>query len=742
MASLPAFLTVYFVQYVPRTAAGECFTFKTPWVPAAEISLTFSLDGLSLLFALLISGIGTLVCIYSGDYLKDHPQRGRFFCTLFLFMGSMLGVVLADHGIVLFVFWELTSISSYLLIGFDHRREAARSAALQALLVTGAGGLALLAGLILLGQAGGSMELSTLTHQGEAIRSHPLHLAMFLLILVGAFTKSAQFPFHFWLPNAMEAPTPVSTYLHSATMVKAGIYLLARLAPIWEGAPIWSLVLVPVGGLTLLTGAALALVQTDLKRLLAHTTVSALGIMTLLLGIGSVSALQAATAFLLAHALYKGALFLVVGILDHEAGTREVTELGGLRRAMPFTALAAALAALSSAGFPPFLGFLAKEGMYGATLQAPQAWLPTGMVLVASVSFVAAAGLVGFKPFLGPKVITSRTPREASFSLWIAPLTAATLGLLLGLLPGAASEYLIIPALSAIHPGAVSAPLALWHGFDIKLLLSGTVLLLGTAVYFRWPQVCRGLNFLNASGGFSPSRWYAFGLEALYRVSRFQTRILQSGHLHLYLLIVILTTIGLVGSSLLDHDVYVGLGRWKDIRPHEAILVAVILAATVMVVRSPSRLAAVVALGVVGYGVAMIFLLFSAPDLAMTQLSIETLSVILLVLVIFRLPPYSSYSNKLERIRDAGVALTAGALMTALILAATALQREARLVDFFAKNTLELAQGRNVVNVILVDFRGFDTLGEITVLSVAAIGVYALLKLKDVRTNDRTPGND
>jgi multicomponent Na+:H+ antiporter subunit A len=250
------------------------------------------------------------------------------------------------------------------------------------------------------------------------------------------------------------------------------------------------------------------------------------------------------------------------------------------------------------------------------------------------------------------------------------------------------------------------------------------------------------LNFLNAGGCFSLSRWYAFGLEALYRVSRFQTRILQSGHLHLYLLIVILTTIGLVGPSLLDHDVYVGLGRWKDIRPHEAILVAVILAATVMVVRSPSRLSAVVALGVVGYGVAMIFLLFSAPDLAMTQLSIETLSVILLVLVIFRLPRYSSYSSKLERMRDAGVALAAGALMTALILAATALQREARLVDFFAKNTLELAQGRNVVNVILVDFRGLDTLGEITVLSVAAIGVYALIKLKDVRTNDTAQGND
>jgi multicomponent Na+:H+ antiporter subunit A len=367
-AALPAGLTLYFGSLIGPIAAGQRLVVAYPWVPSLGVILSFQVDGLSLLFALLISGIGTLVMVYSGGYLAGHHQLGRFFAIILAFMAAMLGLVLADNLLLLFAFWELTSLTSYLLIGFEHERPAARAAALQALLVTGAGELAMLAGLILLGQVGGSLELSQLLTRGEAIRADALYPAILLLILAGALTKSAQVPFHFWLPNAMEAPTPVSAYLHSATMVKVGIYLLARLSPVLGGTPSWQLVLTMVGTATMLVGAWLAVRHTDLKRILAYSTLSALGTLVMLLGIGSAYAATAAVAFLFGHALYKGALFLVAGAIDHETGTREVDRLGGLRGAMPITAAAAGLAALSMAGLPPFFGFIGKELSYEAVL--------------------------------------------------------------------------------------------------------------------------------------------------------------------------------------------------------------------------------------------------------------------------------------------------------------------------------------------------------------------------------------
>ncbi|WP_281796461.1 putative monovalent cation/H+ antiporter subunit A [Desulforhabdus amnigena] len=740
LSVFPVTLMLYFAQFTTSIASGEKLAFEYPWVSNLGVHLNFYLDGLSLLFVFLICGIGTLVFFYSGAYLTHHPELSRFYSFLLLFMASMLGLVLADNGIALFIFWELTSISSYLLIGFDHKREEARSAALQALLVTGTGGLALLAGLLLLGEAGGSLEISTLASLGDSIRLHPLYTPILLLVLAGAFTKSAQVPFHFWLPNAMEAPTPVSTYLHAATMVKAGIYLLARFTPILGGTELWMHLVLPVGGFTMLTGAYLALMHTDLKRILAYTTVSALGILTLLLGLGSTAAIQAALVLLLAHALYKGALFLVAGILDHETGTREAERLGGLLQSMPITALAAGLAALSSAGFPPFLGFVGKELMYQATLSTSQAYLLTGAAVLASASFVTAAGIVGFKPFFGKRTPFLREPHEAPFALWVGPLLLAVLGALFGLKPDLISERLIAPALSAIDAQAIFTEVVLWHGFDPKLLLSVGVFLAGITLYFGWSGIRRTLIPLDSSARWGPNQWYYASLKVLEGICRIQTRFLQSGHLHLYLLIVIMSTIVLVGSRLPEQDVLAGFWRWMDLRPYEAMLAGSILMAALMVVRSKSRLTAVVALGVVGYGVALVFLLFSAPDLAMTQFSIETLSVVLLVLVIFRLPRFKAYSTKMERTRDAAAALVSGGLFTALILAATAIEREARLVPYFAENALELARGRNVVNVILVDFRGFDTLGEITVLSVAAVGVYALLKLKAGKTGEEKSG--
>ncbi len=366
LAIFPSILFAYFLRSVEVIAGGDALRVSYPWVASLGINLSFYLDGLSLLFGLLITGIGALVLVYTGGYLKDHPQLGRFYGFLLMFMASMLGVVLADNTICLFLFWELTSVSSFLLIGFEHEKETSRAAALQALLVTSLGGLALLGGFLLLDQAGGSRELSLLASRGDAIRAHSLYVPIVVLVLVGAFSKSAQFPFHFWLPAAMEAPTPVSAYLHSATMVKAGVYLLARLTPALADPTLWTGTVLGFGAVTMLFAAVLAFRQSDLKLILAYSTISALGVMVMLLGVGTPLALQAMIVFLFGHALYKGALFMLAGAIDHETGTRDVNRLSGLRNAMPASAAAGLLAALSMAAVPTLFGFYGKELFYEA----------------------------------------------------------------------------------------------------------------------------------------------------------------------------------------------------------------------------------------------------------------------------------------------------------------------------------------------------------------------------------------
>src|SRR5690554_2452381 len=371
LALLPAALTLWFASHIPLIAGGEILVHEYAWIPGLDISLTMVLDGLSLMFALLICGIGTFIVLYAGSYLKNHQDLPRFLVVLQAFMASMLGLVLADNLITLFVFWELTSITSYLLIGFNHQNAEARKAALQGLIVTVGGGLALLAGLVMLASAGGSYSLQEIFNSDRVLTDHPLYIGMMICLLLGAFTKSAQFPFHFWLPNAMAAPTPVSAYLHSATMVKAGIYLMARLYPELGGTEFWINTLTSVGALTMLTGAFMAIRSTDLKKLLAYSTVMALGTLTLLLGLSTELALTAFSAYLLAHSLYKGALFMLAGIIDHETGTREVTHLGGLRTLMPITAICTLIAAFSLAGLPPMFGFVAKELLLESLLAGP-----------------------------------------------------------------------------------------------------------------------------------------------------------------------------------------------------------------------------------------------------------------------------------------------------------------------------------------------------------------------------------
>lgn len=740
LALLPAGLTVYFATLFPLLAGGEPIVVHREWVPSLGVGLTFYLDGLSLLFALLVSGIGALVVIYAGGYLKGQPRLPRFYTLVLMFMASMLGVVLAGNLLTIFVFWELTGVTSYLLIGMDHDRAKARAAALQALLVTTAGGLALMAGMLLLGQAGGSLDLPTLLAGGETIRNHPLYLPALLLILLGAFTKSAQAPFHFWLPNAMEAPTPVSTYLHSATMVKAGVYLLARLSPVLGGTDVWYMLLTGVGLVTMLLGAVMALAQTDFKRILAYSTVSTLGSLVLLLGIGTPLASQAAMLFLLVHALYKGALFLVAGAVDHGTGTRDVTRLGGLAKAMPVTAVAAGLAALSMAGLPPLLGFVNKELFYEASLHAPRAagWL-TGAGVATNALLVAVAAIVGLRPFAGRLAPTDHEPHEAPGAMWLGPVVLAGLGLLGGLLPQTLPSALVSAAAGAVQAEPIVTKLTLWLGLTPVLGLSVLTILLGAGLYFGSgalgrivqrgaPQVAA---FLRALGNWGPERGYHAMLRGINRIAEVQTRLFQSGYLSHYLIIIIATAVGLTGYTMISHGgPAISLDGLMDIRLYEIFLGLWIGAAAAMAVVATSRLAAVAALGAVGYGVALIFALFSAPDLAMTQFAVETLTVFVMVLVLYRLPRFASLSSRAVRIRDVVVASAAGVLMTLLVLVANSTPLDSRLASFFTENSLTLGKGRNIVNVILVDFRGFDTMGEITVLAAAAIGVATLLRLR------------
>ena len=730
-ALLPFALMIYFISLVPTVAGGEALRFSYAWVPGLGVNLSFRIDGLSLLFALLITGIGTLVLIYAGGYLANDPMLGRMLTLLLIFMAAMLGIVTSDNLIGLFVFWELTTISSYLLIGYKHEYEKARKAALQSLLVTGIGGLALLAGMVLLGQIAGTLEISEMLTQGDVVRAHPLYSGILALVLFGAFTKSAQFPFHFWLPGAMEAPTPVSSYLHSATMVKAGVFLLARLNPVLGGTEAWQLLLTFFGGATMIVGSFLAVQQTDLKRILAYTTVSALGTLVLLIGVGTDDAIKAAMVFTLGHALYKGALFQVAGSVDHETGARDILHLGGLRTAMPITAAAAMLAALSMAGLPPMLGFIAKEVQYKANLSEP---ILIGVALLTNILTVVAAGFVSLRVFTGQPTPATEQAHEAPLSMWLGPVALALGGLGAGLFSTQIGNLLIGPATGSVLGKVKAVELVLWAGIEgaagQALALSGVTLIAGIGLYYArsmFPRIAAATAPLATLGAES---WYHRAVNGMLALAERQTRVLQNGYLRFYIGLIIMTTLILTGLMLLVGRVTITIPQdWTDVRVYELVVALIILAATTFVLRATSRMAAVVGLGFVGYGMALVFLLFAGPDLAITQFAVETLVAILFVLVVYRLPRFSNLSTTGARLRSAALAIAGGVLMTLLTLMALAEPGESRLSGFLAENSQPLGNGRNVVNVILVDFRSFDTLGEIAVIGVAAIGIYALLKL-------------
>jgi multicomponent Na+:H+ antiporter subunit A len=728
LSILPAILTAYFAYAFTVITVQGPVTLYVPWAPSLGLSLSFRLDGLSVLFATLITGIGTLVVMYAARYLRQHPDAGRFHVSLFAFMGSMLGVVLSDNLIALFVFWELTGFTSYLLIAFEHERQDARRAALQALLVTGAGGLALLAAAVLIWQVAGSASVSTLLANGTSLGAHAMYTPIAGLVLFASFTKSAQFPFHFWLPNAMQAPTPVSAYLHSATMVKAGVYLIARMTPLLGGSLLWTGIIISVGAVTMVGGAYRAVLETDLKRVLAYSTISALGVLVLLLGIGTPGAVVASLTYLLAHACYKGALFLVAGAVEHETGTRDVTELGGLRHRMPVTAVAAMLAAGSMAGVPLLFGFIAKEQFYGTVISVEHFGAWPGVVLVAAAvaasALLGAAGLIaGVAPFLG-RPTRPVDPHEPPPALWLGPLVLGGIGLVVGLVPALVNAPLRLAA-AAVAGDTAAVDLSLWHGFSLTLLLS-VVTLIGSLSLFIVRGAIRRHAWPRALG---TERLYTGALSSLDDLSNAVAPALQSASIRAYVLVIICTVVGLVGSALMMGRALPVLSRWTPVQPHEAATAALIISAAIGAACAKSNTAAVLALGTVGYGIALIYVLFGAPDLAMTQFAVETLTVVIFVLVFYQLKGFGDLSSPLVKVRDAVIATAAGAIIAVLVLFIGASDTTSRLAPYFTDNAATLGHGRNVVNVILVDFRGFDTLGEITVLVTVAIGVRALLRI-------------
>lgn len=705
--------------------------FSYEWMPQLNASFDLRLDGLSLLMALLISGIGTLITLYAGAYLKGHAMLGRFMLYLLAFTTSMLGLVMADNLVLLFVFWELTSITSYLLIGFNNEEKESRWKALQALLITGMGGVAMLAGFVLIAQAAGTWSISELLTMGDVIRNHAHYPAIVSLVLLGAFTKSAQIPFHFWLPNAMAAPTPVSAFLHSATMVKAGVYLMARFTPILGSTDAWSLTLTLFGAATMLTGGVLGLAQTDLKRILAYTTLSVLGILTMLLGLGSDYAIKSAMLFLFGHALYKATLFMCAGSVDHAVHTRDVERLGGLLKLMPITGAAALLAALSKAGFPPFVGFIGKEYVYktGLALEGFES-----VILLAAIAgnmlLFALAFKAGVHPFWSkkPKAGYEHKPHEGPAGLWLGPIILAILGLLAGLFPSFMSKRITAPAATAIAGHDVDIKVALWHGFNMPLLLSAITVAGGLTLYALRRKIWRDLPDWVEMRLPRVESLYEKGFAGLIVFSKWQTRILQTGYMRHYLYWIVGFTVVLISWKFLAHGGLpkLHLTETPDIFPLGLCLLMCISA--VVTVISSKRLSSLIALGVVGYGIALLFAYYSAPDLAITQILVESLTLVLFMFVVYRLPSISQKDSKGLILRDVLFSGAVGFIITGMILKALHLQFSESISTTLAQWSYLEAKGKNIVNVILVDFRALDTFGEITVLAVAALGVAALIR--------------
>jgi multicomponent K+:H+ antiporter subunit A len=731
----------------PTVAAGGVLRHEIAWMPSLGLNLVLRMDGFAWLFAGMVSGVGALVIVYARYYMAEDDPVPRFFAFLLAFMGSMTGVVISGNLIQLAFFWELTSLFSFLLIGYWHHLAAARDGARMALTITATGGLCLFAGVLVLGHIVGSYDLDAVLASGDRIRAHPLYLPALVLILLGALTKSAQFPFHFWLPHAMAAPTPVSAYLHSATLVKAGVFLMARLWPVMAGTDAWFWIVGTAGVTTLILGAYIAIFQHDLKGLLAYSTISHLGLITLLLGLNSKLAMVAAIFHIINHATFKASLFMAAGIIDHETGTRDIRRLSGLNRFMPFTARLALVAAAAMAGVPLLNGFLSKEMFFAEALSA-EGPLPFLLDVLPAAATVASAFSVAYSlrfihgAFFGPDPVNlPLTPHEPP--TWMRfPVEILVLAcIIIGLLPAATvGPYLDMAAHAALGAATPDYSLAVWHGFTLPLLMSLIALVAGVSLYLLLQRhLKKGVEGAPLIGGLQGQRMFERTMVFLsWRLARTLEGLLGTRRLQPQLRLVVCVAVLAAGWTVWLRGLGPGNLIPSGIDPVLALIWAIGAACAVGAAWQAKyhRLVALILLGGTGLVTCVTFVWFSAPDLALTQLLVEVVTTILLLLGLRWLPKRLDVPGArppevitaTRRLRDLAIAVAAGLGMAALAFGVMTRFPPEILAEHFLERSYTEGGGTNVVNVILVDFRGFDTLGEITVLGVVALTAYALLR--------------
>ncbi|MFB3166373.1 Na+/H+ antiporter subunit A [Neobacillus sp. 179-C4.2 HS] len=765
---IPIVLFVYFLTFLPETMRGRSLIEMINWIPSLGINFTAKVDGLGLLFALLITGIGALVVLYSIYYLaKNKEKLNHFYVYLLLFMGAMLGVVLSDNLIVMYGFWELTSFSSFLLIGYWYERDKSRYGAQKSMLITVFGGLAMLGGIILLYIMTGTFSVTELISQANAIFNNALFVPALVCILLGAFTKSAQFPFYIWLPDAMEAPTPVSAYLHSATMVKAGIYLVARFTPVFGEHFLWFWLVTSVGILTLVWGSIFAVKQSDLKAILAFSTVSQLGLIMSLLGAGAAAlhyefldeniytvAVTAAIFHLVNHATFKGSLFMAAGIIDHETGTRDIRKLGGLMHFMPITFTISIIGAFSMAGLPPFNGFLSKEMFFTAMVHVTEmdlfnlnTWgiLFPMLAWIASIFTFVYSMILVFKTFTGkyqPDKLDKK-PHEAPMGLLISPVILVSLVIIFGFFPNLLSDSLISPAMASILPSLLGAGeefmvhISFWHGPNIELFMTLGVIILGIILFkthAKWKKIYKAVPEKLAL-----NRFYDFLIEGIQSVSYKVTNTYMNGSIRSYLVYIFTFFIVILAATLIGKNAFTfDTSNVSSIGVYEVALAILVVLASICILFAKSRMTSIILLGAVGYTVSLFYVLFRAPDLALTQLVIETISVALFLVCFYHLPKLRRFETRMRfRFTNALISVGVGVVVTLIALSAHSNKLFDSISQYYVENTYTEAAGKNMVNVILVDFRGFDTLFEITVLAIASLGIFGMIKL---RLNRRKEG--
>ena len=746
---LPVLVFFWFISEIPAVAAGNGASFFVPWISSFGINLSFKVDGLSLLFSLLIAGVGILVYWYSIGYLEITNNLINFYSTLLIFTGAMLGAVLSRNLILTFMFWELTSFTSFLLIGYFDYRERARYGAQKALYITVVGGFALFVAIMLIGRICGSFEMPQIIANRQLLLSSPLYVPIVILVLIGAFTKSAQIPFHIWLPDAMEAPTPISCYLHSATMVKLGIFLLLLMNKPLGGTEIWFISLSTIGLFSLVWGAGRALMQTDLKAILAFHTVSQLGLVIALIGYGTRAAVIGAVFHLINHSIFKGSLFLVSGMVHHATGSRDMRILHGLSKAMPITSAIALCGAFAMAGLPPFNGFLSKEMLFENSLTAIHGNLAMLGPVARVFPVLAVAGciltfvdcmMIVFGFFYGGP-LTEKAPQRPHEPLKMMLIPSAILAsgtVLAAFLANPLAKILMLPAADAVTGTSGSIHISFWHGFNIPLAMTAVTYAIGVTIYSRLHQVTDLLRRVPVFISGNMIYDWLISKNALTNGANRITNVYMTGRLQNYIhfsfaFFILITAAVMIfkGAFVLD---------FSDLAPvnvYEVIWIAAIIAATITIVVSKKRTVTLLSLGMLGYAIAYFFVLFSAPDLALAQLVIETISIVLFFLA-FKYLPRDISEKDISRPNKAVnlvISIAMGVSMTAIVLIGHSNKMFDTIANFYIENSKTLNGGLNIVNAILVNFRGLDTLGEISVIAIAAIGVFIMVSLKNERKN-------